>query len=178
MLVEVNDPIVDIDDALFGFGPTTTVARRSYLKRVNAMLAHDERTEVPERLPWWRPERELRPTTGRAYVDVLGRSTGLERERLEVREFIELACAGLGIPSEGLIGPRKDRATTRRRELVATVGIERWEQRAAEIGSLLGKHPDVVSRWARAGANRRCADPQFARAIEELDVFLSETKQQ
>ena len=50
------------------------------MKRLNAALAEEERPEVSEGLPWWTAERELEPTPGQAYVDELGRSTGIERE--------------------------------------------------------------------------------------------------
>ncbi len=88
-------------------------------------------------------------------------------------EFVELACAGLGVEADSLAGALKDRKTTRRRQLVATVGIERWGQRAGPLGGVLGKHPDVVSRWVRAGAERRSTDPEFAEAINQLDSLLA-----
>jgi putative transposase len=174
MLGKVSDPLLDVDDALSSFGKTAKTARRTYLRRLNAALAAEDRSEVSERLPWWKPERGLNPATGRAYVDVLGRSTGLERRLLEAGEFVEMACAALGIAAESLAGPHKDRKTTRFRQLVATVGIERWGQRAGKIGGVLGKHPDVVSRWARAGAEKKPKDPKFAEAIDELDALVAE----
>ena len=69
----------------------------------------------------------------------------------------------------------KDRKTTTLRQLVATIGIERWSQRAGKLGSVLGKHPDVVSRWARAGAERRSADQEFTEALDRLDATLAES---
>jgi hypothetical protein len=174
LLGKVRDPLLDTDDALLSFGATTKSARRTYLKRLNAALAEEDRAEVSVRLPWWTPERELKPT-GRAYVDELGRKTGLEREPLDATEFVELACAGLGIIRESLAGRLKDRETTTLRQLVATAGIERWDQRAGKLGSILGKHPDVVSRWARAGAERRSTDPEFAEALDRLDTTLAES---
>ena len=136
-------------------------------------MAAEDRAEVSERLPWWKPERELRPATGRAYVDVLGRSTGLERRVFEAGEFVELAWVGLGISIETIAGARQDRETTRFRRLIATLGIERWGQRAGELGAVLGKHPDVVSRWARNGAEGRSSDSEFAETIDQLDKFLA-----
>jgi putative transposase len=175
LLGKVHDPLLDVDDALLSFGTATKSARRTYLKRLNAALAEEERAEVSERMPWWMPERELNPSTGRAYMDELGRSTGPERERLDAVEFIELACTGLGIVMESLAGRFKDRKTTTLRQIVATVGIERWNQRAGELGGILGKHPDVVSRWARAGAERRSSDQEFADALDRLDAALSKS---
>ena len=173
MLGKVNNPLLDVEDALLSFGRTSKTARKTYLKRMNAALAAEERREISERLPWWKPDRELKPSEDRAYVDLLGRSTGLERRHLEVEDFVALACAGLGISINSLSGPHKDRAITRLRQLVATVGIERWGQRAGRIGGVLGKHPDVVSRWARAGAVRRSTDCEFAEAIAALDAILA-----
>ena len=175
MMGKVSKPLLDVDEVLVSFGETTKTARRMYLKRLNAALAEEGRPELPERLPWWKPERELTPATGRAHIDALGRSTGLERGRLEAEEYLEAVFSVLGIEPELLMGGRKDRLTMWRRELVATVGIERWGQRAGRIGSLLGKHPDVVSRWARMGATRRAADPEFEKAIQELDTALAES---
>ena len=174
LLGKVSDPLADVDDALLSFGTTVKSARRSYLSRLNAALAEEERAEVSERLPWWKVDRNLKPASGRAYVDELGRSTGLEREHLEVREFVELACSRLGISTELLSGNLKDRKTTKLRQIVATLGIERWGQRAGSLGEALGKHPDVVSRWARSGAERRSTDHEFARLLDELDATLSE----
>ena len=172
----MHDRLLDVDDALLSFGNTTKSARRAYLKRLNAALAEEERAEVSERMPWWTPERELKPATGRTYVDELGRSTGLERGQLEAAEFLELVCAGLGVDMESMTGRIKDRKTTTLRQLVATIGIERWNQRAGKLGSILGKHPDVVSRWARAGAERRSSDQDFAEALVRLDATLAESR--
>ncbi len=44
----------------------------AFEKGLNAALAAEDLTEVSERLPWWKPERGLKPATGRAYVDVRG----------------------------------------------------------------------------------------------------------
>jgi hypothetical protein len=44
---------------------------------------------------------------------------------------------------------------------------------AGFIGRVLGKHPDVVGRWARSGAERRASDAEFAKEIDALDSFLA-----
>ena len=174
MLGKVHDPITDVDDALVAFGNTTKVARRAYLKRLNAALADEERPEVSERLPWWTAEKELMPTSGRAYVDELGRSTGRERRSMEAAGFLESVSACLGVAIDALASSRKDPATNRLHQLVATVGIERWNQKAGKLGALLGKHPDVISRWVRTGADKRLKDVEFSQAVEELDRLLTE----
>jgi hypothetical protein len=174
LLGKVHDPIIDVDDALVAFGNTTKVARQSYLKRLNAALADEERPEVSERLPWWTAESELKPRSGRAYVDELGRSTGRERRPMEAAGFVESVCACLGVAIDALASSRRDPETNRLHQLVATVGIERWNQTAGKLGALLGRHPDVISRWVRTGAARKSKDVEFSQAVEELDRLLTE----
>jgi REP element-mobilizing transposase RayT len=174
LLGKVHDPIIDVDDALVAFGNTTKVARRSYLKRLTAALADEDRPGVSERLPWWTAERELRPSLGRAYVDELGRSTGRERKSMEADGFIKSVGACLGVSVEVIASSRKDPETNRLHQLVATVGIERWNQKAGKLGAVLGRHPDVVSRWVRTGADRKLKDVEFSQAVEELDRLLTE----
>jgi hypothetical protein len=99
----------------------------------------------------------------------------LLRELKQRDDLQVLACAGLGIVTESLAGKLKDRRTMTLRQLVATVGIERWNQRAGKLGGILGKHPDVVSRWARAGAERRSSDHEFAEGLDQLDATLAES---
>ena len=57
--------------------------------------------------------------------------------------------------------------------LVATVGIERWGQRAGALATVLQKHPDGVSRWVNRGARLRGKDVALAKATAELDEELS-----
>jgi hypothetical protein len=125
------------------------------------------------KLPWRTRDRELDPQNGRPHVDLYGRSTGLERARLDAETFIDAACHSLGIDPLVLSSQKKDRATTRLRELVAAVAIERWGQRAGEIGRVLGKHPDVVSRWARIAAQHRAQEPSLVTQHDALDRALA-----
>ena len=46
LMGKVSDPLVDVDDALLSFGTTVKRARRSFLSRLNAALAEEERAEV------------------------------------------------------------------------------------------------------------------------------------
>jgi len=94
---------------------------------------------------------------------------------VEAAEFLELVCCGLGVEMESMTGRIEDRKTTTLRQLVATIGIETWNQRAGKLGSILGRHPDVVSRWARTGAERRSSDQEFAGALDRLDATLAES---
>ena len=157
-----------------GFGRTLRGAWRGYLSRVSAALAENDGHQAPLSPPRQSGhDRVLEGEPGRAYVDELGRSTGLERPRLGPREFVTLACKALGTDVERLVSTRRDSDTARHRMLVATIGIERWGQRAGALGTVLQKHPDGVSRWVNRSTRLRREDVAFARALAELDERLS-----
>ena len=169
------NPIVDVDDTLVVFGETLRTARRSYLR---AMESAPETTWSKggfRSLPWWhRSDRVLEPTDVE-YVDVLGRSTGLERPKLEAEDFVRSVCLLLEEDVDRLSGRARDSSTAASRRLLATLGIERWGQRAKDLARVLNKHPDVVSDWASRGGSLRQVDPGFSEEVEQLDRRLSVT---
>jgi len=174
LLGKVRDPLVDVGETLYGFADTLRRARREYLGRLGAAIENDTGVVTRLTLPWWTRDRELTPEEGRPFVDELGRGTGLERSTLDGATFVMLACRVLEVEPAVLGSGRQDRAITRLRELVRAVGIERWGQQAGELGRVLGRHPDVVSRWVRKAGQRRAEDPAVAEQHDALDRALAE----
>lgn len=174
LLGKVRSPLADVDDALICFGDTVRRARQAYRQRIRAALGED--ADSDSSVGGFRLmdmyDRDLEGRGG-AFVDEQGRSTGLERPRLEAAEFLTLACESLETEMEFLASTRRDRTRAQLRVLVATVGIERWGQRSGALAPLLRKHPDAVSRWVREGAQRRSTDREFSNAMDDLDVRLS-----
>jgi hypothetical protein len=58
------------------------------------------------------------------------------------------------------------------RYLVGGLAIERWRLRAGQLGAVLGKRPEVITRWAAHAGARRQTDEAFHRRYEELDEVL------
>ena len=171
-------PLVDVDDALLCFGETARAARRTYL---SAMLAGCEdlgRPHAADAAPFrsllWR-EHALEPKAGQEYLDILGRSTGLERPSMPARQFIEELCRILGAAPATLASRSRDRSTAEARRIVATLGVERWGQKGRELGRVLGKNSDMVSAWVGEGVRRRLTDADFARKLDDLDRALAES---
>ncbi len=104
----------------------------------------------------------------------LVRGVGLERSTLDGATFVALACRVLEVEPSVLGSGRQDLAITRLRELVAAVVDARLGQRAGELGRVLGKHPDVMSHWARKAGQRRAEDPAVGEQHEALDRALAE----
>jgi putative transposase len=174
LMGKVKDPLADVDQALIGFGETLKQARRQYSARVRAGIDDDELDASPGRLSeLFHRDRKLDAPVA-VFVDELGRSTGLERPALDGARYLREACAILEVEPERLASSRRDRETAALRKLVAAVGIERWGQRAGELGRLLDKHTVAVSRWVSDAARERQTDPEYEQKLLWLDEQLSE----
>ena len=73
-----------------------------------------------------------------------------------------------------MAGRARDPETAQARRLIATLGVERWQQRCIGLAQVLHKNPDVVSWWVSLGSRRRLEDADFAARIESLDAHLVE----
>jgi REP element-mobilizing transposase RayT len=172
--------MVDVDEVLAGFGGTRDVARRRYLSALKGARLEEWLGEVPGSLPWWggseseTSEKENpEPRSDIPVVDVLGRSTGLDRPELSVRTLVAHGCSRLGVDIEDVSGPGRERELVRAREAITIVGVERYCIRQTDIAALLGRGQDTVSRWLRRAAARRGDDGDFADLIQDLDRSLA-----
>jgi REP element-mobilizing transposase RayT len=173
LMGEIRPPLCDVDEALMVFGETAKVARRSYVSDLKQAMKEDGLGDKVDELPWWKRDRQLEVDPDLPYVDVLGRSTGLERQSLRAEQFITLACECLRVDPEDVASRRQDSATGRLRRLIASCGVERWDQRAGHLAAILKKHPVVVSRWVSEAGRIRLEDADFAAELESLDRALS-----
>ena len=173
LMGKIRRPLCDVDEALLCFGRTVKSARRAYASGMKKAMKDVGLAQEVGKLPWWGHDRELDLEEDRPYVDVLGRSTGLERPHLEGAEFVALASDLLNIEVGRLASKRQDSSTGRLRRMVASCGIERWGQRAGKLAGVLSKHPVVVSRWVSEGNRLREEDQEFSAALEALDRALS-----
>ena len=165
--------LADVDDALLVFGETRRSARHNYLRAMEAALAEDGRDCELQSAPWWSRESELKVREDAAHVDILGRSTGLERVSVEPVEYVKLCAELLDIPLTDLQSRRRGESLTRALELVATLGLQRWRQGARALGDVLGIYPGSVGRQAARGARRALEDTAFAARLDDLDRRLA-----
>ena len=169
-----RDPLVDIDEMLRCFGETKKAARRSYLRAIRFGVDPD----APEIESSWHPfdlvkDEPLELNSNAPHIDLLGRSTDLDRPTLEAGEFIRRVCELADFDVEHLASRARDRETAGKRRLVATLGVERWRQKGKELAAVLNKNPDVVSWWVGEGIRRRLEDEEFAAELDRLDRELS-----
>jgi hypothetical protein len=87
-----------------------------------------------------------------------------------IRRRTELVDA---VEPNRIAGGSQDRAASRLRYLIGALAIERWGIRAKELGELLGRRPEVVTRWAARGAELRQRDEGFTSEYEAIDRTLA-----
>lgn len=134
--------------------------------------------EAPGRLPWWRLGRP--PATEnedpvfsvrakRSKEDPVGAA---DRPRMSVRAFLEQGAEWLKVDIDDLAGRGQRENIVRARELLATLGAERYGLQVRAIAETLDKHPVTGSVWVRRGARRCRQDRTFYAELEGLDKAL------
>jgi chromosomal replication initiation ATPase DnaA len=121
---------------------------------------------------WFRPDRDLAPDDNGPHIDVLGRSTGPEREELSAEEYIERSAAILDIDVADLTSRSRQHDVVEARRLIIALGRERWAQSTKDLASALNKSPDTVTYIQREGVRQRLDDEAFSRRYENLDEGL------
>ena len=171
-----RDPLVDVDQVLMLFGATKAAARRAYVRGLTCARKEEWIGEGPGRLPWWRLGRppkeeneELKPEAPSAFVDEIGRSTGLERRRMTAGEFLQLGSSCLELDFNDLRSPTRTPSIVRARELLVTLGAERYGLKVKELAAGLEKGVQAGSEYVSRGIRRRRDDEEFRDRYERLD---------
>ena len=169
-------PLIHVDLTLSIYGDTVRTSRRHYVRALKGTRDAKWGLEMPGRLPWWKGEtdRPLEEVEPSAWIDERGVSSGRSRPPMKAEDFVEAASRVLDVDVAELQRKGYPRDTSRARILLAAVGVERWHQGPRDLGRLLGRRADVVSRWVRWGATRREEDPEFAAHYDDLDRRLSD----
>lgn len=183
ILGRVREPLADGDEVLVLFGATRRSARAAYVRSLKVAAVEPWVGESPGGLPWWRPGRPRKeeneaPEIDRtvATIDALGRSTGLERPRVEAAELVERVAARLGLEVGDLAGRRRAPELVEGRELAAALGVERYGVRVKDLATVLDKSAEAVSRMASRGAAKRQGEEEFRRRYEDLDRYLADSQ--
>ena len=169
----VKNSLVDVDNALIGFGDSLRTARKQYSARVRAGMEEGELVVPQCGLGLLRERDRDLDASEPVFIDELGRSAGLERPNLDVAQYLEHVCSILNIELERLTSSRRDRETAALRKLVAAVGIERWDQRAGKLAKVLNRHTVAVSRWVSDAARERQSNPSYEKKLLRSDEELS-----
>lgn len=170
-----RDPLIDVDEVLRLFGKTKRGARARYVRTLKGTVDKPWIGENPGRLPWWRLGRpsasdlEDPQSSGEAKRQKDADRQSLERPDLSEEEFLRQGASSLGVDFDDLRGRGRTDAIVRSRELLATLGIERFGLQVKTIAAQLHKHPVTASGWVMRGTRRRQRDSEFRARYEWLD---------
>jgi REP element-mobilizing transposase RayT len=170
--------IVDVDEVLQLFGRTRRSARAAYVRALKGAVTHEWIGEVPGKLPWWRlgrppaQEEEAPIVTVRAKLGREDSDDAADRPRMSARAFLEQGAERLTMEMEDLAGRGQRKEVVRARELLATLGVERYGIQVKALAEALDKHPVTGSVWVRRGVQRCRQDCTFRAKYERLDESL------
>ena len=172
------DPIASTDEVLRLFGRIWRSAHAAYSRALASHADAEWIGESPGRIPWWRLGRPVSgdeddPDTA-VKADRQGKpgGEGQDRPRMSVEVFLGLGAGLLGVSLGDLSGRGQVPEVVRARELLATLGVERYQLRAKEIARTLNKHPVTASTWVSRGARARGTNDDIRLKYEELDVAI------
>jgi len=172
--------ITDVDEVLMLFGKTRRSARQAYVQAIKGTIGEPWVGEGPGKLPWWRlgrpkVEEDEAPTPDStvAFIDEFGRSTGLERPSMGTSRFVEDGATFLGVEIEDVAGRGRAPDVVRARELLATLGVERYRLRVTDIAAEFKKSAEAVSRMVSRGIEKRRGETRFRDDLEALDKHIA-----
>ena len=171
----IANPIIDADDCLLNFGQTLRDARKSYLSSIRLgcrELGKEAGGEPGSLRNWLRPDRDLAPDDQGPYIDVLGRSTGPERDELTAIAFIERSASVLNLEVAELMSRSRQQHVVEARRLLVSLGRERWGQSTKELASARAKSADPIPIIQREGVRQRRDHEALARRYENHDKAL------
>jgi REP element-mobilizing transposase RayT len=172
LLRRTRGSLVDADVTLALFGDSRSAARRAYVRLLRAEQPGEWAGEAPERLPWWRPQRD--DDLSHAWDGALAEKAGPQRPRAtDVGRYLDAAARALGVGTAELGGRGKMPATVRAREILTLVGVERFGVRMSELAGKLGMNAGSVSHWAARAAARRQEDEGFAGRCREAEKAIA-----
>jgi len=105
---------------------------------------------------------DLAPDDNGPYIDVLGRSTGPEREELSAKEYIARSAAILHIDVADLTSRSRQHHVVEAGRLIITLGRERWAQSTKDLAAVLNKSADTRTYIQREGFRQRRDDEAFS----------------
>ena len=174
LLGKRRKPIVDVDEVLRVFGRTRRSARAAYVRRIKGAVEEEWIGEEPGRLPWWRlgrpPKAELEDPEDAVRRRREKERMGPEwRPEVDVGTFVSKVSELLGLDEHDLRSSRRAVELVEGRELLMTLGVERYRLKVKELAENVCKSPDGMSQALARGVRRRAQDADFRKRLGDLD---------
>jgi len=144
--------LVDVHDALAGFGETAMAAREAYLEQLRVVAEARWLESSVRKLPWWEDvsndDQLIEMEAARDAVDYRGDAVALPSEgKIELDHAAVSVCKAAGTTVGMLRGGSRSTEVAAARKVFAVVAVECLGHAVADVAVFLQKHPGSVSRW-------------------------------
>jgi REP element-mobilizing transposase RayT len=177
ILGKTKGSLVDVDEVLRVFGTTRRAARAAYVRAIKGTVTEEWFGEIPGHLPWWRLGRP--PASEDEDPQLAARAMTKDRQQvggrphLAAADFLQRGAELLGLDFEVMQSRTRRSEIARARELLTTLGVERYGFRVNELALALEKHPVTASGWVMRGVHRRCTEQEFSARLDEVDAAIA-----
>jgi len=172
--------LIEVDQALRGFGETAGEARRSYQQTVRAVAEACWLARGIRDLPWWADCEDMEEVASPTESEEVCRFDG---SRLEV-EFPRLTVEGVAaayvrtrnVSLEELRGRGKRPDVVEHRIELTFIAVHDFGHPVSSIAALLGKNPGSVSRWLGLAERRRLDEPSYSSRLRQTVAVMVATQ--
>jgi len=168
--------LMDVREALVGFGESAVAAREAYLEQVRVVAEARWHEKGVRSLPWWEgvsnDDQLIELEVGGSAVNYRGDTLEVRsEERIELEDIALIVCKEADTTIEALQGRSRSTKVAAARKVFAVLAVEYLDHRVAEVAAFLAKHPGSVSRWLETplGADH---NQEVVRRI--LDIALAD----
>ena len=182
LLKKTKRPIIDTDEVLRLFGTSRRAARAAYVRQLKGALEDEWIGEEPGRLPWWRLGRPTKEDTEDPETTIRERLAREEagpawRPAIDAETFVARSAVHLEIDLGDLKSRHRGERLVRARELLMTLGVERFGLKVKDLARVLEKTADGMTQTIARGSRRKNEDRAFRKDLEALDSVVAETRE-
>jgi len=96
------------------------------------------------------------------------------RPEVDVDTFVSKVSESLGLDEQDLRSSSRAVDLVEGREILMTLGVERYRLRVKELAESVRKSPDGMSQALARGVKRRAQDAEFRNRLGDLDHAVAE----
>ena len=144
--------LIDLREALLGFGETPMAAREAYLEQVRVVAEARWLDNGVRLLPWWEgvsnDDQLIEAEVAGNAVDFRGENVALTSDgKVGLDDAAIAVCRVANTTVEALWGRSRSTEVATARKAFAVFTVEYLGYDVAEVAVFLRKHPGSVSRW-------------------------------
>ena len=172
--------LIEVDQALRGFGETAGEARKSYQETVRAVAEARWLARGIRDLPWWADCEDMEEVASPTESEEVRRFDGsrLEKElpRLTVEAVAAAYARARNVSLDELQGRGKRPDVVEHRIELTLIAVHDFGHPVSSIAALLRKNPGTVSRWLGLAERRQRDEASYGSHLQEIVASMVATQ--